>query len=1179
MKKNLKNVIYEKIHIPVFKKEKFDIDFYLTKQKKVWSKILLKYYKKYNKIKFDTKLTVKLQKRQENNVYIYCNPCFRTESKTILSPEDISDNILFNIGKMLDSYDIFMKQGSGWILNHIMSSQLNIYLYKPLKGGGGKSLQINRNLLLPEKYRMNKRSILFFEPTIDQKCFLYCILGSLFPQKGKQRNNIRAYLPYESKINTSTLKYPVDITQIPAFEKNNNLCINVFTTNQNQNLEFIYHSKMKKYTHRINLLLYKKHFSLIQKWSCFLNYTCLVARNLCQTCGLFFKCPMNSEKKICSACSKLDLKLNNENSMINLEFKNSKEKIKFSNFRHMRKAPFILYADIETSVENLDKNLGQKEQKTIKRQKHNPIAIGYLRVCTNTKFSHEKPVILTGEDCIDKFFRALETEIKYIEETLQTVHYPINMNREQENNFSSHNMCYICNKLLLPSQKMRDHDHLLEINNYLGVICNSCNLNRTDNKNIRTSLVFHAGGRFDINFLLQKLYKNKVDVTGVIGKSGEQIMSMCMFKNKILIIDSLNHLSSSLANLVEILRTSNKSFTNTVKYVGKDDDIGLGLLTRKGVFPYSYITNIEKLNIRNLPEASFFYDELKDEPVKETEYQHAKNVWEHFQCKNLKEYMEIYLSIDITLLADVFENYRAFFFKQFNLEVSKYVSLPALSYDCMLKYTKCQPDYVYNPDIYYFLKKGIRGGISMIPHRKFHANNPLLSNFNPEKKIWYIIYIDANSLYSSIMNMKLPYKNLEWVNLKTTNLNSIENLIKLYNNTDDIGYFLEVDLQYPLEIKEKTKYFPLAPEHKIVTNEMLSPFSKMLKKKIDAKNDKIPKLLSTQYDKIKYICHIENLQFYLRKGMKLTKVHRILKFQQKDFIKPYIEFCISQRNKIDSSPDEKSMWKLACNAIFGKTIQNSEKMNSITFHTNEKKLLASIASPRFKHADLINDYVSQVTSYKKRNCITTPYFVGVAILELSKLFMMKVFYDFFMEKYGIFKLKLLMTDTDSLLMAIQTNNIYEDLKDMKIIEFGNLHKKHPYYKSEPTGKLFHFKDESCGYPIQSFVGLRSKCYSIHYEQDVLPDKISAKGVNRGQIKKMKHDDLNRILSKNEITNTSSLQIRSFKHQLYNVKQNKLSLSGFDTKRWISWDNISTLPYGHPSADEIVENFLWGKFIS
>jgi hypothetical protein len=255
--------------------------------------------------------------------------------------------------------------------------------------------------------------------------------------------------------------------------------------------------------------------------------------------------------------------------------------------------------------------------------------------------------------------------------------------------------------------------------------------------------------------------------------------------------------------------------------------------------------------------------------------------------------------------------------------------------------------------------------------------------------------------------------------------------------------------------------------------------------------------------------------------------------------------------------------------IFGKSIQSNE--NQVSFHTDEKKLLKKISSPRFKHADLINDHVSQVTSFKKKSLVSTPYFVGAAILELSKLFLMRTYYEKFYKRYGLLKLKLCMTDTDSLLMAIKTEDVYQDLKEMGIMEFGNFPENHPHYVKEETGKIFYFKDESQGQAIESFVGLRAKCYSIHYpEETEMKDKVTAKGVSKREIKKMDLNDMAKIQETKSQSYATSNHIRSYRHNVFNIEQEKIALSGLDKKRWICRDNVNTLPFGHPEADHLVE---------
>jgi len=113
---------------------------------------------------------------------------------------------------------------------------------------------------------------------------------------------------------------------------------------------------------------------------------------------------------------------------------------------------------------------------------------------------------------------------------------------------------------------------------------------------------------------------------------------------------------------------------------------------------------------------------------------------------------------------------------------------------------------------------------------------------------------------------------------------------------DDVGYILEVDIEYPPHIHDKHNDYPLAAEKLIITQDMLSPYAKSVSQKIGChvglKNEKLaPNLLN----KKNYVTHYRNLQFYLKMGLKLAKVHKILEFRQCRWLKPYIDFNTAKR--------------------------------------------------------------------------------------------------------------------------------------------------------------------------------------------------------------------------------------------------------------------------------------------
>ena len=148
-----------------------------------------------------------------------------------------------------------------------------------------------------------------------------------------------------------------------------------------------------------------------------------------------------------------------------------------------------------------------------------------------------------------------------------------------------------------------------------------------------------------------------------------------------------------------------------------------------------------------------------------------------------------------------------------------------------------------------------------------------------------------NNLYGWSMSEYLPYGEFEWLeNVDEFDVNSI-------NEKSEIGYFLEVDLEYSDELHKLHNDYPLAPEKLAVTNDMLSKYCKEIADKYDIKICDVKKLIPDLGNKTKYVLNYRNLQLYLSLGMKLTKIHRVLKFKQSNWMKKYIDFNIEKRKK------------------------------------------------------------------------------------------------------------------------------------------------------------------------------------------------------------------------------------------------------------------------------------------
>ena len=170
-------------------------------------------------------------------------------------------------------------------------------------------------------------------------------------------------------------------------------------------------------------------------------------------------------------------------------------------------------------------------------------------------------------------------------------------------------------------------------------------------------------------------------------------------------IDSFKFLQTSLANLVCNLQPDD--FHNTKEIVRKNVE----LLTRKVVFPYDYVSSMEKLTEKQLPPKEEFYSKLKDEGISDDDYQHAINVWNTFNCNPIRDYHHLYLKSDVLLLADVFDNFRKTCLHHYNLDPAYYYTSPGLAWDACLKETGQELQLLHDYDMLMMFEKGIRGGI------------------------------------------------------------------------------------------------------------------------------------------------------------------------------------------------------------------------------------------------------------------------------------------------------------------------------------------------------------------------------------------------------------------------------------------------------------------------------------
>ena len=198
--------------------------------------------------------------------------------------------------------------------------------------------------------------------------------------------------------------------------------------------------------------------------------------------------------------------------------------------------------------------------------------------------------------------------------------------------------------------------------------------------------------------------------------------------------------------------------------------------------------------------------------------------------------------------------------------------------------------------------------------------------------------------------------------------------------------------------------------------------------------------------------------------------------------------------------------------------------------------------------------------WKKTLNLNKPIYIGFCILELSKLLMYQFHYDNVIKTFD--NVKLLFTDTDSLVYGIKNGNVYDQcFKDKELFDFSGHDKSSIYYDDSKKKKLGKIKDEFHGNKIDEFVGLKSKMYSLISNN---MEMNKAKGVNL----KLKHKVYIDVLFNKTILRHKMKRILSERHNIDSYVINKINLSCYDYKRFILNDGINTLPYGHKNIIEL-----------
>ena len=761
-------------------------------------------------------------------VSIYKTAFFNGKAKTITKANDIEHELSMSRQEILNVIDKWVSEGSGWVIDRIDSHYINVTIYTPLHGSS--------YIELPTELRNPKKGLINIK-NIDDECFRWCHIRHLNPQEKNPQRIKKEDKKTINELNYDGIDFPLSQKHYNKVEKQNNIRINVFGYGKGQ--PFPIHISKETFEDQMNLLLTtedeKKHYVIIKDFNAFM-YNQTKHKEKKHFCMYCLQC-FSSERILANHVNNC-LTINGAQA-INMP-KHGENILKFNNFHKQLPVPFVIYADFEAITKKVQgckqseemENEKNKRSYTEAYQTHEDCGYGYKLVCCYRE-RYNKPIqTYRGEDAVYKFIEKMLEEVEYCKAVVKKrFNKRLVMTEDDEQRFRTMDGCHICGEKYTDKDvRVRDHCHIT--GKFRGSAHQECNLKlRIKPEDIKIPVIFHNLRGYDSHFIMQQIgeiakkhaYTNKKgekqDLNiNAIPNNMEKYMAF-MLGNHLTFIDSFQFMSSSLDRLVSNLPKDDLIYTSKV-FKGKR----LNLMSQKGVYPYDFMDSFEKFNRTELPTKDQFYSILNDQHITDDEYNHAKKVWKTFKIKTMGEYHDLYLESDVLLLTDVFEDFRKTCMQYYKLDPCHYFTSPSLSWDAMLKMTNIKLELMTDIDMYQFIEKCMRGGVSYIANRYGKANNKYMKEHDEKAPSKYIMYLDANNLYGWAMSQYLPTGNFKWMSDKE--INRID--LGKYKADGKKGLILEVDLEYPQELHDLHNDYPVAPEKTKVSSGMLSEYCKRL---------------------------------------------------------------------------------------------------------------------------------------------------------------------------------------------------------------------------------------------------------------------------------------------------------------------------------------------------------------
>lgn len=683
---------------------------------------------------------------------------------------------------------------------------------------------------------------------------------------------------------------------------------------------------------------------------------------------------------------------------------------------------------------------------------------------------------------------------------------------------------------------------------------------------------FHNAMGYDSHFIFTEALKKERNlfVQG-INKSNQQFLSITLnqwvtrggarTKNEVVILDTLQFMPMGLGKLIACALQTERPITEVFPtwcasmHPHIQGEEALRAACKKHLYPYYYFSTDEEEYERQMDEDIEDFAQIfiqgsshfsKEETVEQSKCEEAIAFMRKYPSlfKTARDYHDFYLRCDVAQLRDMFMTVRSHYRRTHDLELVSFFGLPGATWGSFMhKYgNEMRLPLLSDPTMVALTRKMIRGGLCSAVKRVARTD-----------ETHTLIYLDANSLYPHVMKDAFPCGEFEFVNIPY-----VHNILEWMEHELEKrgkGAIFEVDLSYPPELGDYTKDYPFCPEHIETTrvDYLGSYVEHLLKEHMLERKMQFKGLGQTIRNKYGYAVYWKNLRWYIEHGMVLTKIHRVLRFDERPYMREYVELNTRLRREGDSE-FEKVFYKLLGNALYGKTFENKAKQSRVKIVQSKAVLAKLERSDNIERLLYVAGDALVYSIYNDVVKLDKPSYIGAVVTELSKLHMYKFLYDVLYPRFGRENVQLCYTDTDSFVLEFThapgaggiaaITNRFEDYMAI----------------GERAGQTGFFKSETGVTPIKEFVCLRAKVYSMLLENE--EEVTRAKGVSRMVHKQLTHELYRGMVlgMKSPIFRVSMRNIRSRNHTVADERIVKIALSADDMKRIICEDGIHTLPF-------------------